>query len=122
MRRFHHTDERTDTMAKLRTKADFRTALAIHDREPFETHGALRGIAGKGDTGRLDKAEFDAFHRDYADIDYSVYSYETPIAWHTRDNRWHKVAQRFSVTTSMHQGNLYLIDAPASVVEGVRSR
>lgn len=33
---------------------------------------------------------------------YIVYSYGTPIAWHTPQG-WYIVAQKFSVTTSKHQ-------------------
>jgi hypothetical protein len=35
-------------------------------------------------------------------IDYIVYSYSTPIAWHGFDG-WYVVEQKFSVTTSKHQ-------------------
>jgi hypothetical protein len=35
-------------------------------------------------------------------MDYVVYSYHTPIAWHTPEG-WYIVAQKFSQTTSKHQ-------------------
>lgn len=43
------------------------------------------------------------------DIVYVVYSYETPIAWVRRDGSTYTVKQRFSVTTSKHQGKLYTL-------------
>lgn len=36
-------------------------------------------------------------------IDYVVYSYKTPIAWHTTDGDWIVVETRFSQTTTRHQ-------------------
>lgn len=60
--------------------------------------------------GRLQGADLEAFNRDNGSITYVVWSYATPIAWVTDDSRVHKVAQRFSVTTSKHQGKLYLLE------------
>lgn len=42
-------------------------------------------------------------------IDYVVMSFSTPIAWRRKDKTWHVVEQKFSTTTSKHQGRLYLI-------------
>lgn len=40
---------------------------------------------------------------DSAEIqDYVIFSYDTPIAWHT-SNGWYIVSQKFSVITSKHQ-------------------
>lgn len=89
------------------------TSEAIRDREPFNTSGALKARRPVGltrlDSGRLAGEDLEAFRRDVKVIDYVVLSYDTPIAWHTPDG-WHKVAQKFSPTTSKHQGNLYLIN------------
>ena len=89
------------------------TAEAIRDREDFNTSGALKGRSVDGltfwDQGRLDGPDLDTFENDCRTIDYVVTSYATPIAWHSPDG-WHVVEQKFSVTTSRHQGNLYLID------------
>lgn len=41
-------------------------------------------------------------------IAYLVMSYETPIAWETKTGLIYKVQQKFSQTTSKHQGMLYL--------------
>lgn len=84
----------------------------IRDLIPFKTHGALcsESVSGLGpfDSGRLRGKDEDAFRADMANIDYVVYSYATPIAWHTPKG-WYKVEQKFSVTTSKHQGTLYMI-------------
>lgn len=41
--------------------------------------------------------------------DYWIYSYSTVIAWHDADG-WHRNPRKYSVTTSKHQGKLYLLD------------
>lgn len=86
-----------------------RRALAF--REPYTTGGAMQAVAGHLSSGRLN-AEWSA--RYYADLDrivYSVYSYATPIAWVLDDGTVVKVGQKFSITTSGHQGMLYALDA-----------
>lgn len=96
-------------------------AEAIRDRVPFMTHGALKagGVVGTGswDSGQLRGADLDQFRLDMDRIDYVVWSYSTPIAWHVtgpNTDRWWKVTQKFSVTTtSKHQGKLYLIETGA---------
>lgn len=105
-------------MKRLTTRS-IATATAIRDREDFKTSGSLEafnlpstsGFYHSG--GRLRGADLDQYNADKADIDYVVMSYATPIAWHVRnettEGRWHRVAQKFSVTTSKHQGNLYMI-------------
>ena len=105
-------------MLRLTTRC-IRTAQAIRDREDFRTSGALMGEAtgrlGRWDSGRLSGPDLDQFYLDAPFIDYAVWSYSTPIAWHWTNEKagtsgWHKVAQKFSTTTSKHQSNLYLID------------
>lgn len=86
-------------------------AKAIRDRVPFRTHGALSaeaGVPGINRAGRLTGADLDKFYGERVAIDYAVWSYATPIAWHTPTG-WHRVIQKFSRTTSQHQGKLYLI-------------
>jgi hypothetical protein len=58
-----------------------------------------------GTTGALNSTEKDAYYADANSIDYVVYSYATPIAWHTPKG-WHVVNQKFSVTTSRHQSSV----------------
>lgn len=84
----------------------------IRDRVTFRTYGALCATVTNGltawDSGRLAGTDLERFMVDRPTIDYVVYSYATPIAWHAADG-WHRVAQKFSMTTSHHQGRLYLI-------------
>lgn len=97
-------------MRKLTTRGH-AVAEAIAAREPFKTHGALRGdtwtvgsplgilpdywrarlAADLGTDGRV----------------YMVWSYQTPIAWYTEAG-WVVPDAKYSVTTSHHQGRLYL--------------
>jgi hypothetical protein len=97
-------------MTKISSRSR-EVAERIRDREPFETYGALSGTRCHGYTssGRLAGDDLEAFNRDNGSITYVVWSYATPIAWVTDDSRIHKVAQRFSRTTSVHQGKLYLL-------------
>ncbi len=87
--------------------------------EPFTTHGALYGIAGIGGHGRLPVEYHDSYQR----ADYTVYSYNTPIAWHVPNRNegwklgngeaapaepgWVMPAEKYSVTTSKHQGRIF---------------
>lgn len=97
-------------MKRLTTRS-IATAEAIANREDFTTSGALFAHSGKPwrGAGRLRDEEYAVFNSDYREIVYTVYSYATPIAWVTRDGRVHKVDQKFSLTTTKHQGNLYLL-------------
>ena len=108
-------------MQKISSKS-IRVAEAIRDREDFDTHGALKGRNVRSctawDAGRLTGPDYEAFTVDASAIRYVVWSYATPIAWCTLSGRWHKVEQKFSMTTSHHQGRLYLIESDGSWVEG----
>lgn len=103
-------------MKRLTTRG-IATAEAIRDREDFRTSGALMGESvslGTYDRGRLTGADLERFYLDCGQITYVVKSYATPIAWYvpptpTEKGGWYKVGQKFSVTTTKHQGNLYLI-------------
>lgn len=83
-------------------------AQAIGNRETFKTYGALRAENVTGlsvwDSGRLSGDDLDKFREDPRSIRYVVYSYNTPIAWVMADGEVYRVAQKFSVTTSKHQG------------------
>jgi hypothetical protein len=82
---------------------------AIHfiaTRQEFKA-SALSGVNAntgglQGAYGRLDPEEFARFKGVESQVDYVVYSYGTPIAWHSIDG-WYVVEQKFSVTTSKHQ-------------------
>lgn len=99
-------------MTKLSSRS-IAVAEAIRDCETFQTYGALHGEVvtslGSWDSGRLSGVDLDLFREDMEQIRYVVWSYVTPIAWWCEDKGWTRVAQRFSVTTSKHQGRLYLI-------------
>lgn len=92
-------------------------AQVIANREDFRTSGALYGEScslGSFDRGRLSGEDLDRFYADCRNISYVVRSYATPIAWYvtptdTEKGGWYKVKAKFSVTTTKHQSNLYLI-------------
>lgn len=106
-------------MPKRLTTRGIRTATAIRDREDFVTSGAMSGrTVPDGGLGpgvawnswlTRGSADYDQFVADCYDIDYVVWSYSTPIAWHTRTTGWHVVSQKFSPTTGKHQSNLYMV-------------
>ena len=96
------------TMLRLNSRSP-EVAQFIRDRVPFRTHGSLSADTRTYSTGYLRGDDLDRYYADLPTIDYVVVSYSTPIAWHTSDGRWYKVKQRFSTTTSRHQGRLYLI-------------
>ena len=83
---------------------------AIHyimTRQEFQA-SALSGVnvneqGLSGAFGRLNPQEFAQIKQDETRINYAVYSYGTPIAWHTDAEGWYVVSQKFSVTTSKHQ-------------------
>lgn len=105
-------------MKNLTTRGP-KAAQAILDRKAFKTNGALRADALPGtgfyhSGGWLLDGELEQFKTDQPNIDYVVFSYDTPIAWHvsdptTADGRWYRVSQKLSPTTSKHMEHLYLI-------------
>jgi hypothetical protein len=101
--------------AGIRGEAYDSLRKALSTRQEFKTSGALRGEryddhkVSPWDSGRLAGDDHEAFRADMQHMTYVVYSYATPIAWVTDDGRVHYVAQKFSVTTSKHQGLMYLL-------------
>lgn len=86
-------------------------AQAIAERVEFDCNGTFTGHVGERSryVGQL-PAEF---HADYvkagaAQDFYMVRSYLTPIAWFA-NGEWTIPAVKYSVTTSRHQGKLYLV-------------
>ena len=84
--------------------------------KPFHTSGALRGkewhlsvppsagrLTNESDVTRLREDGLQTAHSPVG-IAFVVYSYATPIAWVRTDGEVYNVRQRFSVTTSKHQG------------------
>jgi hypothetical protein len=94
-------------MKRLTTRGR-ETAEAIRDREPFTTSGALWAVPGDHGTGRLPEPWLAQYNAAWLarELDYVVYSYATPIAWHTAAG-WTFPDVKYSPTTSHHQGVLY---------------
>lgn len=118
-------------MKRLTTRSR-ATAGAIRDCEDFTTSGSLRGVTvmqpnrlGRWDSGQLSGTDLAWFYNDLPLIDYVVWSYSTPVAWHMTaadgTGTWHRVGQSFSPTTSKHQGNLYLIERTDHEVQLLKS-
>lgn len=92
-------------------KATLRDVPALwRSRTPFDCNGTLRGFdRDYASLGMLD----DRWAAEYTkaatagEIAFVVLSYSTPIAWVLRDGTEIKISQKFSVTTSKHQGKLY---------------
>jgi hypothetical protein len=55
--------------------------------------------------GRLNREEYEILESamNESRVAFVVFSYGTPIAWHTDARGWYVVSQKFSVTTSKHQ-------------------
>jgi hypothetical protein len=66
----------------------------------------FRGGKNEHTVGQLNAEERAKFLHDSEDVDYVIYSYSTPIAWHTPKG-WYRVAQKFSRSTSRQQGSLW---------------
>jgi hypothetical protein len=76
---------------------------AIHyiaTRQEFKA-SALSGSRYSLGGGMLKGQDLEKLHEQVNGADYFVYSYSTPIAWHTAEG-WYVVSQKFSVTTSKH--------------------
>ena len=96
-------------MATITTRRFDAIAKHLADCQPFRTHGALRAetpdaawMFARG-YGRLpsDWARTLTARRDV--VDYVVYSYATPIAWHDKEAGWIIPDEHYSVTTTRHQ-------------------
>lgn len=88
--------------------------VMIDERRPFDTHGALRGRLRPESTesGYLrskSNAAAQLWRADQDKIDYVVYSYNTPIAWHVKTdtvNEWIYPDVRYSPPTGRHQSKI----------------
>lgn len=84
-------------------------ADALHRHEEFKTHGSLKGLRHNpsdrvtrlGDLER--KSPNRAVDLQVAAVDFVVYSYDTPIAWHTVRRGWVVPTVTYSITTTEHQ-------------------
>ena len=84
----------------------------IKARETFNGSNMSGRKSPTGDVGRLPGAWRDVYYHTVNDIDYIVYSYSTPIAWHTNDGLWFVPGITYSATTSRHQS--YALSAAMS--------
>lgn len=81
---------------------------------PFKTYGALRGVVrpearGCGYLASKNEAAAALWRADYDKIDYVVYSYNTPIAWHVTTmgvSEWIFPEVTYSPSTSSHQSKI----------------
>lgn len=79
--------------------------------KPFKTGGALKGVTSVEGFGRfVNGPQYNQMRSDWLanEIDYVVYSYATPIAWHnSRANEWRTNNDKYSMTTTHHQSAIF---------------
>lgn len=85
----------------------------IANRIPFKTYGALFGKwIRKGDFRPIGILPDSHARRFRVDCDnesvFVIYSYDTPIGWITESGNTYIPDERYSVTTSKHQGKVRL--------------
>lgn len=105
-------------------KATLRSVpILVSSRREFNCNGTVFGsnrpiFNGGGwshptSVGMLPVEYHQAFETASAATDfYAVYSYATPIAWHS-NGQWTIPPVKYSVTTSRHQGRLYIVTRSA---------
>jgi hypothetical protein len=87
----------------MQLKNQSEASEAIQNRSNFIA-SSLSGWEGRSNTyGQLNPEEIAQYEAVKDSMDYVVLSYRTPIAWHSSEG-WYMVKQKFSVTTSRHQG------------------
>jgi len=95
-----------------RSRTDFHNLAGWLDkREPFKNStGSLSGttkvLAGWASMGHLPDEWSRTFQARSFLIDYVIYSYGTPIAWHDKEAGWVEPDVKYSPTTSQHQGSV----------------
>lgn len=107
--------ERPGSPMQLTTRSAAESfSYAMGRLRPFKTYGSLRGVVRPEarDSGYLSSRNEGAaalWRADYDKIDYVVYSYNTPIAWHvngTAVSEWVYPVVKYSPTTSAHQSKI----------------
>lgn len=82
----------------------------IGRREAFVSHGALSARKHTGPGDELNFGKMSQGNRNIIsalqDIDYVVHSYHTPIGVHSESQGWVVPEEKYSPTTSRHQGIL----------------
>lgn len=99
---------------------------SIRALKPFDTYGNMSATDSHfWHYGYLRGSALEAWLADRFAIDYAVYSYGTPIAWHTPEGGWTYVDRSFSISTSRVQSyvkqalGIYLY-GPEARTNGVR--
>ena len=91
-------------MKTLTTREWWGLGKVLGARETWRTHGALRGGPhAPFQTGRLPADWCRTLQARSHLVDYTIYSYQTPIAWHDKESGWIIPAEHYSVTTTRHQ-------------------
>lgn len=80
-------------------------AEALANRTPFVA-GSMKGTDQIGGTGRLPNDWARTFQARRDVIDFAIYSYGTPIAWHDTEAGWVMPDESYSSTTSKQQGKI----------------
>ena len=85
-------------MARL---SHFQAGAAIARLEPFKSNtGSFRGVKGSQSSGRMPREEAEKMAG--KNVDYTVMSYATPIAYKA-EGEWHYPDVSYSSSTSKHQ-------------------
>jgi hypothetical protein len=83
---------------------------AIAQRQDFETHGSLSGHTADRQSyfskGILPRDRHAGLDAQAEQIDFIVYSYGTPIAWHLIGGEWIVPAVNYSATSGRHQSQV----------------
>lgn len=85
---------------EFRTSGNFRAIVVQH---AFSTIEEMKRHVGYMPTGDLNPAARAQFEADRYNLEYVVYSYDTPIFWRTRSKVEQFVDDFFNNTTSKHQ-------------------
>lgn len=77
------------------------TKNAIRQHKPFKSSGALSAQSYADTYGELPSEHYNTLRS--VDPDYVIYSYSTPIAWHSEEHGWTIPDVKYSRTTTRHQ-------------------
>jgi len=107
-------------MAKFGSNS-WQAREALADRKAFKTYGSFKATGPEALPwgNRLPADWRERYERQYDEITYVVWSYDTPIAWVLEDGSVIKVNHKWSVTTSKHQGMLYALTASTETRNGI---
>ena len=87
----------------------------VERREVFEnSSGTMRAVQNPKTytVGQLNREEQDKLRIDFErnGVSYLIYSFETPIAWETKNGWIYKVQQELTQTSQRHFDMLYLME------------